>query len=160
MTVFAANGAKLYISDDPVSSEPAPANAAAYQALDWTQIGELESLGTFGDSANQISFAALEDQRTRHFKGARDAGTLDVVFGRDYADAGQTLLLTAEAEIHDRAFKVLFNDAPPSGTPSERYFVAAVGSATETVDSSDSVIKLNSSLWINSSITRVNAAEA
>ncbi|WP_237685028.1 hypothetical protein [Szabonella alba] len=54
---------------------------------------------------------------------------------------------------------MVLNDAPPGGTPSERYFVAVVGSASEAYDTANNVIKLNASLWVNSNVVRVNAAE-
>jgi len=156
MAVYASNGATFYICETAQASEPA--NAAAYQALTWVKVGELESLGTFGDTSNEISWATLEDPRVRRFKGTRNAGTLEIVCGRDYGDDGQTAILTAEESDDEFAFKVLFNDAPSGGTPSERYFVAVVGAATETVDTADNIVKLNATLWINSKITRVAAS--
>ena len=50
------------------------------------------------------------------------------------------------------------HDAPAGGTPSERYFIAKVGSASEAYDTANAVMKLNASLWVNSNVVRVNAA--
>ena len=80
----------------------------------------MESLGTFGDTAEEINFTSIGEERVRKVKGARNSGTLELVMGIDYADAGQIALLAAEKEIHSYAFKVVFNDAPEGGTPSER----------------------------------------
>ncbi|SFP62769.1 phage tail tube protein [Tranquillimonas alkanivorans] len=154
--IFATNGAKLYISDSAQNTEPA--DATTYGALTWTEIKEVESLGSFGDTAEEITFTSISDARTRKVKGARNAGTLEVVMGQDYSDAGQAALIAAEKEIHDYAFKVVFNDAPDGGTPSERYFIAKVGSASEALDTANSVMKLNVSLLVDSKITRVDAA--
>lgn len=156
MTIFTANQTTISISNASQNTEPA--DAAAYQALTYIAIGEIESIGSFGDTSNEVTFASLSDGRMRRMKGTRDAGTLDLVMGIDYGDTGQAALLAAEKTDYNYAFKVVFNDAPDGGTPSERYFIAQVGSASEQVDSADSILKLNSSLWINSEITRVDAA--
>lgn len=83
---------------------------------------------------------------------------MEVVCGLDYSDAGQIALVAAEKEIHDYAFKLVLNDAPAGGTPSERCFIAKVGSAVEALDTANNVMKLNASLWVNSNVVKVNAA--
>jgi len=110
------------------------------------------------DTAEEISFTAIGDSRTRRLKGSRNAGTMEVIMGIDYADAGQIALIAAEKAKENYSFKVEFNDAPVGGTPSERLFVAAVGSASEALDTADNVMKLNASLWVNSNVVRVDAA--
>ena len=85
---------------------------------------------------------------------------MEVVCGIDYSDAGQIAALAAEKTDENYAFKLEFDDAPAGGTPSERYFVAMVGGASEQLDTANNVMKLNLSLWINSNVVRVNAAEA
>ncbi len=121
------------------------------------EIGETEGLGSIGDTAAEISFDGIGSNRTRRLKGTRNAGTMEVVCGVDYADAGQVALLAAEKTIFDYAFKLVLNDAPPAGSPSERYFVAAVGSASEALDTANNVMKLNATLWVNSNVVKVNA---
>ncbi|RXV64864.1 hypothetical protein C6W92_06075 [Roseovarius sp. A46] len=155
--IFATAGAKLFIggvkdtqSTDFVESD--------FSTETWTEIKELESLGSFGDTSEEISFTSIGDSRTRRLKGSRNAGSMEVVMGIDYADAGQIALIAAEKTIFNYAFKVEFNDAPEGGTPSERLFVAAVGSASEALDTADNVMKLNASLWVNSNVVRVDAA--
>lgn len=153
--IFASNGAQISICTTAQSSEP---TLTEYQALTWLEINEVETLGTFGDTSEEIAFTALGDARKRRLKGARDAGTLDMAMGADYSDAGQVALIAAEKTIFDYAFRVVFNDAPQGGTPSERYFLAAVASASEGVNEANSTLMLNSSLWVNTAITRVDAA--
>lgn len=159
--IFSANGATIAICTTQQTAEPA--NAAAYEALTYVNIGGPLTIGTFGDAAEEIAENLLDAGRTIRAKGVRNAGTLDMTFARDYADAGQSAILAAEADnggAGDYAFKITFDDAPSGGTPSERYFLATVGSATETVDDPNSTIKLNANLWINTKVTRVNAAAA
>ncbi|WP_127113054.1 hypothetical protein [Shimia sediminis] len=155
--IFSSNGAKFYMCTTAQTSEP---DQSGYEALSWVECKELESIGPLGDSSNEIAFAALSDGRTRRLKGTRDAGTLEVVFGADYADAGQIGLIAAEKTPDDYAFKVEFDDAPTGGTPSARYCLAKVGAANEAPESADNVLRLNATLWVQTAYTRVDAAEA
>ena len=83
---------------------------------------------------------------------------MDVVCGLDPSDPGQIALIAAERVKGDYAFRVVLADAPVGGTPSERLFVAQVGSASEQYDTANSVMKLNASLWINSNIVKIAAS--
>jgi hypothetical protein len=159
MTIFATNGAKLYIGGAMASTD-ADLALGDFSGETWVEIGETEGLGSIGDTASEITFDALSYGRTKRLKGTRSAGTMEIVCGIDYADAGQLALIAAEKTDAEYAFKLELNDAPTGGTPSERYFVALVGSASEAFDSANAVMKLNASLWVNSNIVRVNADEA
>lgn len=157
MAIFATNGSSLFIGG-AISVDGNDLTVTDFNGETWTQVNETENLGKFGDTSNEITFAGLSSGRQRRLKGVRDAGTMEVICGIDYADAGQLALVAAEKTNFDYAFKVVFNDAPEGGTPSERYFAAAVGSASEVLDTADNVMKLNASLWINSNVVRVAAA--
>lgn len=157
--IFATNGAKFYIGG--VMADPGEDMVAAdFEEVTWVEIKETESLGSVGDTAAEIAFDGIAQNRTKRLKGTRNAGTMELVCGIDYADAGQIALLEAEKAIHDYAFRLVFKDAPVGGTPSERMFIAKVGSAAEALDTANNVMKLNSSLWVNSNIVRINAAAA
>lgn len=160
MTIYATNGAKLFIGG------PLPAKSTDFVLADfseqttlWDEIGETEGLGSLGDAAAEIAFEGIAANRTRRLKGTRNAGTMEVVCGIDYADPGQIAVIAAEKAIHDYAFKLVLDDAPTGGTPSERYFVAKVASAVEAFDTANSVMKLNTTLWVNSNVVKVNAAD-
>lgn len=159
MAIYATAGAKLYIGG-VIADQNDDFVLADFDSETWTEIKELEALGSLGDAAEEISFSAIGSARTKRLKGPRNAPPMDVVCGIDYADAGQQAAIAAEKEIHNYAFKVEFNDAPEGGTPSERYFIAAVSSSNEAYDTANSVMKLNLSLWVNSNVVRVDAAEA
>lgn len=159
MTIFATNGAKLYIGG-AMASGAADLQLSDFsgQSSNWKQIKECEGLGSVGDTSTEITFDALDRRRTQRLKGQRSAGTMEIVCGIDYADEGQIALLAAEKADDEYAFKLVLDDAPSGGTPSERYFVALVGSAVEAFDTANNVMKLNAALWVNSNIVRVNAA--
>lgn len=159
MTIYATNGSRLFIGG-PLAAKSADfvfADFAGQSAL-WKEVGETEGLGTVGDTSAEITFDGIAAGRTRRLKGTRNAGSMDVVCGIDYEDEGQQALLAAEKTPHDYAFKLVLNDAPAGGTPSERYFVAKVASVAEALDSANSVMKLNASLWVNSNVVKVDAA--
>ena len=157
--IFATAGAKLYIGTTmTIPSADLVAADFTAQSSEWEEIKELESLGTIGDQSEEIEFAAIGEARTRRLKGTRSSAPMEVVCGIDYADDGQLALIAAEKTHHNYAFRIVFNDAPAGGTPSERLFVATVGSASEALDTANNVMKLNASLWVNSNVVRVAAA--
>lgn len=157
MTIYATNGSRLYIGG-PLPSKGTDFVQSDFGSQDWDEIGEVESLGTVGDTATEITFDSIPGQRTRRLKGTRNAGSMDVVCGIDYEDAGQQALIAAEKTPLDYAFRIVLNDAPAGGSPSERMFVAKVGSVAEALDTANSVMKLNASLWVNSNVVKIDAA--
>lgn len=164
MPVFATAGATVAIGPAMAASYGAPMVLSTFTAVDaddWKKISPLESLGSFGDSAEEVSFVAVDiDSRVRKIKGARDAGTMELVAGLNYADPGQLAMLAAEATPNSYAFRVTFNDAPVGGTPSERFFVGIVMSASEQLDGANSVMKVNFKVAIQSNVVRKAAASA
>lgn len=158
MTIYATAGAKLYIGGalSQKSTDFVLADFSS-QTANWKEIKETEGLGSLGDTSQAVNFDGIADKRTRTLKGTRSAGTMEVVCGIDAADAGQLAVIAAEKTNHDYAFKLVLNDAPAGGTPSERYFIAKVMSQSEQFDQANNVMKLNVSLGVNSNIVRVDA---
>lgn len=157
MPIFATAGAKLFIGgplNGPLVTE------SSFSGITWVEVKRLETLGAIGDTSEPVTFDDIGEARRIKLKGVRDAGTMEVVAGIDYSDAGQEDVLEAEASPNSFAFKIQFNDAPAGGTPSLRLFVAHVLSASEQLDTASSVMKLNMSLGVNSNVVRVAAEEA
>ncbi|MFU0503655.1 iron ABC transporter substrate-binding protein [Pseudaminobacter sp. NGMCC 1.201702] len=153
MSVTTASGAKIFIG--PTT---AAADAAAYAALVYTEIGEVESLGEFGDEAADVTFTSLSDARVRHLKGSRDAGVMSVVVGRDPLDLGQVAARAAEKTKFAYAFKVVAADAQDANdTDSTFYFHALVQSAKENFGESDNVVRTTFNLGITTAIIEVPA---
>lgn len=160
MAIFATAGSKLYIGT-ALAAKNSDFVEADFSSIVWEEITPMESIGTLGDTAAEITFDAIGNARTQTLKGTRKAGNMECVAGIDYADDGQIALLAAEKTPHDYAFKLVFNDAPATGaspTPSERKFVAKVMSAAEALDTANNVMKLNFTLAVNSNIVRKVAA--
>ncbi len=159
MTIFTTAGTRLYIGGPlpAKSSDFVEADFASQSSL-WVEVDETEGLGSAGDTSAEVTFDGINSGRTRRLKGTKNAGTMDVVCGLDPSDPGQIALIAAERVKGDYAFRVVLADAPVGGTPSERLFVAQVGSASEQYDTANSVMKLNASLWINSNLVKIAAS--
>lgn len=155
--IFATAGATLYIGG-ALSAKTTDFVLGDFAGQSWVAVNWMENIGAFGDEAASITFDAIEQQRTQKLKGTRNAGDMAIVCGLDYEDAGQIAVRAAEATPNNYSFKVEFNDAPQAGTPSERYFIGLVMSARETLDTANNVMKLNTTIGVNSNIVRVNAA--
>lgn len=153
MTVSTGSGVRLFIGGVNNNRE---SDLAEYVADSYVEIGEVEDGGEFGDESEVITFTSLADGRTRKFKGARDAGTMQLVVGDDVTDEGQQALEAAEGEPHDYNFKVVLNDAITlGGDGSTHYFTGKVMSKRRTGIQSNSVVRRNFSIGINSAITEV-----
>lgn len=160
--IFATAGSRLYIGPAmaylDVDLVEGDFPSAGSSPEEWTEIGGVTNLGSAGDSSTLIDSTHLASARTRKAKGSRNAGSMEVVADLDYADAGQLAVIAAEKTKSTYAFRIVFNDAPVGGTPSERLFVALVMSAAEQYDEANSIMKLNATLEIDSNIVRVAAA--
>ena len=141
-----------------------PANSTAasqtdYEALSFTEVGEVENIGEFGDVFNEVNFTALADRRVRKFKGSRNAQNIQVVIGHDSANTGQTDLAAALESDSDFAFRVRLDD-PGSGTgaaPTTFYFRGKVMGAPITVGDTETIVRINATIGINSDILKINA---
>lgn len=152
--ITTASGAKIYIGPTTVvTGANDAAIITAYEALTYVEIKEVESLGEFGDAANDVTFTSLSDARVRHLKGARDAGVLALVVGRDPYDAGQIAARAAEKTKFAYAFKIVAADAADAtDTPTTFFFHALVQGAKENFGEADNVVKTNFDLGITTKI--------
>jgi hypothetical protein len=158
MAVTTTSGTKVWIG--PVTSNITD-TAAEYIALTpYVLIGEVESYGDFGDSASDVTFTSVGDARVRHFKGARDAGTLSLTIGRDPVDAGQIALKAAELTKFEYAIKIEAADAPDAdSTNTVYYFRGLVRTAKSSYGTNDNVVKIMAEIGINSPILEIPPAE-
>jgi hypothetical protein len=152
MAIITASGTQVYIG--PNVTETQADTLIEFQALSgWTAIGLIESVGEFGDQANDVTFAAIGDARIRHAKGARDAGTMALVCAHDPFDAGQLALETAEQTNVLYAFRVTLPDSPGSPfTNTEIYFRGLVSSRRKNIGTNDNVVRNNYNVLVNSQL--------
>jgi len=154
MTIFASSGAMLYIGSQNSNRNTLLAD---YQADSYVEVGEIESLGEFGDESGDITFTSLNDARVRHLKGPRDAGSMPIVVGDDMKDDGQTAMEAAEASPLDFNIKVVLNNAITiGGSGSQHFFIGKVMSKRRNVGDANAVTRKTFNVGINSAITEVD----
>lgn len=155
MAISSTVGTRVFIGPVTTSDDP-----ATYTSLTYVEIGEVESIGEFGDEASAITFTSLSDSRVRKLKGARDAGTVAVTVANDPTDAGQEDAIDAEKSKATFAFKVVAADNP-DGTEDDGsafYFGAKIMSARVNPGAANAVITRTFSLGIDTAIHEVPAA--
>jgi Phage tail tube protein, TTP len=160
MAIITASGTQVFIGPQVV--DVAADTLAEFQALsDWVNIGLIESVGEFGDQANDVTFAAIGDSRVRHAKGARDAGTMALVCAHDPLDAGQQAIELAEQTNKLFAFRVILPDSP--GVPYTNttiYFRGLVSSRRKNIGTNDNVVRNNYNVLVNSELFTAPAVSA
>jgi hypothetical protein len=155
-TPYAAGGAKISICTTARYVEPA--SIAAYSALTWQEIGDVESIGEYGDEAQILTAATLQDSRTFKGKGPRDAGTMALTVLDRPDDTGQAQLITAEGVAQNYAFKVeLPNKLTSGGTNELNYFIGLVSSKRINVGNVTNIVRRSFNIAINSAITTTAA---
>lgn len=106
MTTHSVAGTTIGIS----SSAPATYNTAGYDALTFTEIGEITNLGEFGQKFNVIKHNPIKSRGTVKKKGSYDNGTLPLKGGYDSDNAGQILLKASASSDNNHFLKVTFTN--------------------------------------------------
>ncbi len=150
---FTTSTTKVYISTSVLAE---PADAAAYAALTWTEIGSIETIGEFGDEANIATINIIGAGRINKNKGSRDAGTLALTVADIADDTGQAALIAAEATKFDYPFKIVTpNRLTTGGTDGIDYFIALVASKRRNIGGADNIVRRTFNLAVNSKVTPV-----
>lgn len=144
-----AAGSKLAIS----AGVPAAQTSTAYEALTYTTVSGIESIGGFGATTEVVTFQPL-DGPTEKYKGPTNYGQLSPNMKVDDADAGQALIQTAAAPtfLDLVAFKV----TKPDG--SLRFFQGRVFGFPETIGAANSIITATPAIEINTAVVKKPAA--
>lgn len=94
---------KLYIA----TGAPATFDKAGYEALAWTQVRGIVSIGAVGVTDNIIDVPDLETGFTKGVKGARAGDVIPVAMREIKSDAGQDALAAACLAFTEYSFKIL-----------------------------------------------------
>lgn len=140
---FTSAGTRIYIGD----ALPATYDKAGFEAVDWTEIGEVTDLGEFGKEFNLVTHNPLGDRRTVKRKGSYNDGavTMQYAFDRNNDD-GQNDLRVALDSDDSYAFKVVLQEQ------THIYFSAQVMSAPVNVGSVDQITSASTSLEIDNDV--------
>ena len=144
---FTSAGTKLFIS----ASAPATYNKTGFEALTFTEIGEVSEMGEFGRQYNLVTFNTLGDRRTVKRKGSYNDGTIACQMARVPDDAGQTILTTAVNSDNSYSIKIQLQD----GTVF--YTSAQVMSYTTNIGNVDQITSATVNLEIDNDILEVAA---
>jgi hypothetical protein len=132
-----------------------------YEADTYTLIGDIETIGAFGDERSNVPFASLGDGRRQKARGIADAGDQTITYAHKTGDTGQAALLAAYAATSQATdefnFRVRFNDAV-TVNKTTRYYRARVLSQRVREVTNDGVIIVEAILAINTAVLEVAAS--
>jgi len=152
--LIASKGTKVYLS---TSAVPATESVANYDALTWTEIGLIESVGEFGPDASIGTFTPIGTGVACKFMGTVDNGEVSLSIAKS-DDDGLAILLSKQGDVTSVPMKVELSDTPDaSGTgatprPTRFMFPGLVKGSRYSVGTGDDVVKVQSSLVINGTI--------
>lgn len=134
------------------AASPATETQAGYEALDFTDIGQVEKIGAIGAVFAKVEFQPLNGPKQKH-KGSRDNGALSPTLAHDDSDAGQSVLRTAADDKTSKlySFEVIY----PTGA--KRYFGGRVFGYPENTEGADSIITAAPTIEICTDIVKVAA---
>lgn len=92
------------------AATPATEDQTGYEALTFTEVGKVVSIGEIGDEAEDIAFNLLKPGRTTHVNGVKDVGDVPVTIEYDVADAGQVILTAGNNTNTTHSFKIVDTD--------------------------------------------------
>jgi hypothetical protein len=143
-----------------IGTTAAATTAAQFAADSYTEVGEVEEIGEFGDQRNPVQFAALSDGRVRKARGTADAGDVPVIYAHKTADGGQDALKTAydtvSQSLDEFNFRIQLNDSL-GVSATTFYFRAKIMSRRVQSISNDGIVRAQSLLAINSPVVEVAA---
>jgi hypothetical protein len=88
---------------------------------DYTTVGEIADLGSFGRVYQEIIAQSIGTRGDRKFKGTYNDGQMTIKVNRDYADEGQADVETALDSDSDYNFRVTLNDNADGGFTNPTY---------------------------------------
>jgi hypothetical protein len=128
---------------------PASQTSAGYDALTYTTIGGVESIGGFGAATEVVTFTPLSGP-VEKYKGPTNYGQLTPTIKVDDNDAGQALVQVASAPLNTAWYAVRVTK--PDGAL--RYFQAGVFGYPETIGAANSMITATPAIEINTPIVK------
>ena len=119
---------------------------AGFQAVSYTEIGEVTNIGEFGKQYNLVTHNPISNRRTQKYRGSYNQGQLQLEMARDTADPGQADLIAANDSDDNVSIRVTLQD----GT--NLYMHCQVFSYVTGVGGVDDITSATAQLEINSEI--------
>lgn len=117
-------GRKLYICTTP---QPDALDRAGFEALSFTQVKGVGSIGQTGTTDNIVSYDEMDSDVLPKGKGISNAGDPPIEVSRKATDPGQIAMRNAGVTKDVYAFKIVDGDASDDFTPTTYYIRAIVG---------------------------------
>lgn len=133
---------------------PATHDITGFEALTYTNIGEVIDGGSAGKSFNKVDYSPLASGEVLSLKGSFTQGTRDLQLGLDVTDAGQIIVISALDSFVSHAFKITFQDG------SVIYYTATVDSYTTDIGTIDSIVGSSVSMAQNLATVRLTVTGA
>lgn len=157
--LYAVAGARFYIGAASMTVPTTDVTESTFSAVTWTEVDGWETMGAIGDASSEIVTSLINRGRDTVQKGTRRSPTQQHNFAINTSDAGQIAMLAAEATELNYPFKIVFDDAPSGGTPSEKKFIGLVLTAQEQGGGANTTRMLQCQVAPNTNIvTKVAAA--
>lgn len=156
--LYAVAGAKFYIGNAAMAVPTADVVLADFASVTWVRVSDWQNMGPVGDAAAEIATDIIDRGRTTVQKGTFRSPSQTQQFAVNSDDAGQIAMKAARASKLNYPFKIVFDDAPEGGTPSENYWIGLVMSAQEQGGGANTVRLLSCNVAPNTNIVEVPAA--
>jgi hypothetical protein len=134
---------------------PATFDASGYNALSWTLVGEVTSIGDFGNEWGVNGHTPVALKGVQKIKTGFDPGDLGIEMALDTDDAGQVLMKAALASTSLYAFRITTTVGPLD----KYYFQGAVKSFKVKVGDQKATLAASASIAITTSNTDVAIVE-
>lgn len=157
--LFTVAGSHFYIGSAAMTVPTADVTESTFSGVSWIEVDGWETMGPIGDAASEIATDLINRGRTVVQKGTRRSPAQQHNFAINTGDSGQQAMLAAEATKSNYPFRIVFDDAPSGGTPSEKKFIGLVMSAQEQGGGANTTRMLQCTVSPNTNIvTKVAAA--
>lgn len=120
-----------------VLGQPATYDAAGFAALTFVPVPDVDSIGPYGPTYNEVEASPLASEFVETYKGSGRAGAIDVSMYLNSEDPGQTLISSGTSGINRReifSHRITYQDG------SIDYSVGQLFSATKEIGAQDSMV--------------------
>jgi len=136
-------GTKLFVSN----AQPASYTTGGFNALTWTEVGELSNIGDLGGTTTIVSHIPINTAVQVRRAGSIDPGTLNLQ-GARCTDAGQAILKTAFTNRNSISFRIVY----PTALGVTEHFTGIVTSNVTNVGNADQILGYTAGVSIDNEI--------